>query len=415
MKNLVLITLDACRKDVFGFYGSKAELTPFMNSLEGRSIVFTKAQAIGPYTQSSFPGILTSSYYLEYGWQQRCSPQRLLVSEVLKRNGILTAGFHSNPYLSGYFGWNRGWDEFMDSMDEKVTPKTPFLKGDKLNGKIEDWLSSNRRRIRSEPLFLWVHYMDIHEPYIPQQKHLHLVDSEIALSEDGMFKLFKDLLLNRDTSDLEKVDLLRKLYDAHVREVDDYVRDLFDMLASLDLLKDSVIIITSDHGDEFNEHGGLSHDDKMYSELIDIPLLIYDPRRKKGEENDTLVSNIDIPPTIVHLFGLDPVDSFEGQSLLPSGAYSEKGCFGEALLHIKGKGADIEKDIYYYREGDLKIIYRASLDAWELYDLKHDPKELKNIFHSCSETHTLRARLQPRVRRWETKTKTREDNKDGNQ
>ncbi|MEE9502296.1 MAG: sulfatase/phosphatase domain-containing protein, partial [Candidatus Aminicenantaceae bacterium] len=152
--------------------------------------------------------------------------------------------------------------------------------------------------------------------------------------------------------------------------------------------------------DEFGEHGGLSHDDKMYSELIDIPLIIYDPSRDKKEICDTLVSNLDIPPTILNVFGLEPEKSFEGHSLLPLKEYPHKGCYGEALYHETGKGEDINRDIYFYREDDLKIIYRANLDTWELYNLETDPGETDNIVDSSPETERLKSRLRPKVRRW---------------
>jgi len=401
VKNVVLITLDACRKDVFGCYGNPQGLTPFIDSLRDRSILFTKAQAAGPYTQASFPAMLTSSYYMEYGWQQRCPPQRVFVSEVLKRNGVVTAGFHSNPYLCAYFGWGRGWDHFMDSMKEQVTPMVPFLKGDKINRKAEDWLSGLTAGDVERPFFLWLHYMDIHEPYVPAAEYLRLVDPTLSLGPEDMFSLFKEVLLQRDSSDREKVETLRKLYHAHVREVDKYAHDFFRVLQRLDLLENTVVIITSDHGDEFNEHGGLSHDDKMYCELIDVPLLIYNAERGPGKECHHLVSNIDLPPTIVHLFGLDPIDAFEGTSLLPVEGYSSKGCFGEALFQVKGKGGDPHRDVYYFREGDVKIIYRADLDAWEMYDLQEDPRELDNIVDSHGSAEAFKARLRPRVRRWE--------------
>lgn len=401
MQNVVLMTFDACRKDVLGCYGNPLGLTPFLDSLKNNSILFTKAQAIGPYTQASFPGILTSSYYMEYGWQQKCPSQRVLVSEILKANGVATAGFHSNPYLCAYFGWDRGWDQFMDSMKEKVTPMVPFLKGNQINRKAEAWLSGLRDRDTERPFFLWLHYMDIHEPYVPAAEFLRLVDSTLTLNQEDMFSLFKEVLLKRDTSDPAKVEVLRKLYHAHVREVDSYAEDFFGILERLNLSETTTVVITSDHGDEFNEHGGLSHDDKMYSELIDVPLLIYAAGREAPEECHHLVSNIDVPPTIVHLFGLDPVHAFEGRSLLPLESHASKGCFGEALFQVKGKGGDLKRDVYYFREGDLKIIYRAGPDAWEMYDLKEDPQELHNIVDGHGSAETFKETLRPRVRRWE--------------
>ncbi len=197
------------------------------------------------------------------------------------------------------------------------------------------------------------------------------------------------------------MELLKKLYDIHVREVDTYFKEFLSRLENLGILKDTVIIVTSDHGDEFNEHGGLSHDDKMYSELIDMPLIIYGT----GGTGvcDTLVSNIDIPPTIIHLFSLAPVEKFEGHSLLPLADYPERGAYGEAIDQRSKKGGDIEKDVYFYREQDLKVIYRADVDNWEIYNLKADPKELNNIVDILPEAERLKNKLKPRIRRWISK------------
>ena len=327
MKNVILLTIDALRKDVIGCYGNESRLTPFIDSLQDKCLRFTKGQTSGPYTQASFPGLLTSSYCLEYGKPKGLSPERTLISEPLKQAGIVTAAFHSNPYLCAFLGWNRGWDAFYDSMEDEVEPRIPYIRGKIINTKVSNWLSSYTTEGEYKPFFLWLHYMDIHEPYVPERKYIDMVDPSVSLSQDEMYSLFKDVLLKRDVSDPRKVELLKKLYDIHVREVDTYVEEFFGVMKKLGILKDSVIIMTNDHGDEFNEHGGLSHDDKMYSELIDMPLLIYDPSQDKGETCDTLVSNVDIPPTIIYLFGLEPVEAFEGHSLFPLESYPEKGCF----------------------------------------------------------------------------------------
>lgn len=400
MKNVILLTVDALRKDVLGCYGNENRLTPFIDSLQDKCVKFTKAQATGPYTQASFPGLLTSSYYLEYGKPKGLVPERTLISEPLQKAGITTAAFHSNPYISGFLGWNRDWDIFYDSMEDEVEPRIPYIRGNIINGKVKNWLSSYTKGGDYKPFFLWLHYMDIHEPYMPERKYVEMVDPSLAISQDEMYSLFENTLLNRDVSDLGKVALLKKLYDVQVREVDIYVQEFFSTLEKLGILKDSVVIIISDHGDEFNEHGGLSHDDKMYSELIDIPLIIYDPARDKGEICNAVVSNVDIPPTIVYLFGLGPVTRFEGYSLLPLKDYPRKGVFGEAIDQHSQRGGDIDKDIYFYREADLKVIYRANLDSWEMYDLKDDPKELNNMVNTSPLVKELKSKLKPRVRRW---------------
>jgi arylsulfatase A-like enzyme len=408
MKNAVLITLDATRKDVLGCYGNTKNLSPFIDSMQDKSIIFTNGQAIGPYTQASFPGILTSSYYLEYGRPSGLAPQRTLISEILQKYGITTVAFHSNPFLTEDLGWNRGWDVFYDSMDEEEEPELAYVRGNVINAKVEDWLTSHVGSGEYNRFFLWLHFMDVHEPYMPSKQYIEMVEPSLGVPPHEMYSLF-ETLLKRDASDPGKVELLKRLYDIQVREVDTYVQEFFNHLQRLGVMEDTVIIITSDHGDEFNEHGGLSHDDKMYSELIDIPLIIYDPTRTKGDICDKLVSNIDIPPTIIYLFGLDPLPDFEGTSLLPIVDYPNKGVIGEAVYQRSPhrgdpeRGSDMNRDIYYFREDDMKVIYRANMDYWEMYDLKEDPRESNNIIAKSPYAEALKGRLMPRVRRWQKK------------
>jgi len=399
MKNVILLTIDTLRKDVLGCYGNKDKLTPFIDSLQDKCIKFTNAQSSGPYTQASFPGILTSSYYLEYGRQKKCSPKRILISEVLKKYGISTAGFHSNPYLCGYFGWNRGWDFFYDSMQDEVSDKIPYIKGDGINHKVEQWLSSYTKDDNYNPFFLWTHYMDVHEPYIPTKKYLNKVDPSINLSENEMLNLFKEIILKRDVSDKETVKLLKKLYDAGVCETDNYVKEFFKILEKYGVLKDSMVIITTDHGDEFGEHGGLSHDGKMYSELINSPLIIYFNDRTQGKPCDNLVSNIDIPPTILSLFGLKPLEEFKGHSLLPLENYPQNGVFGEAIGKTSNHEKETDKPIYFYQENDLKIIYRENDQNWEMYNLNKDPQELINLIKTSTKSKYMKKKLMPYINR----------------
>lgn len=389
----MLLTIDTLRKDVLKCYGNKDNLTPFLDSLQPKCIRFTNAQSTGPYTQASFPGILTSSYYLEYGRQKKCSPKRTLISEVLNKSGITTAAFHSNPYLCSYFGWNRGWDVFYDSMQDEVSDKIPYIKGNGINHKVDQWLSSYIKNDDYRPFFLWTHYMDVHEPYIPVKEYLNKLDPSINLSEDEMFNLFKEVMLKRDVSNKETITLLKKLYDAGVRETDDYVKDFFIILEKNNVLKDSVVIITSDHGDEFGEHEGLSHDGKMYSELINSPLIIYFNDRTQGEACDNLISNIDVPPTIVHLFGLESFKEFRGCSMLPLKNYPRKGVFGEAIGKTSNHEKETDKPIYFYRENDLKIIYREDIQSWEMYDLYEDPRELNNLIKSSGKSEYMKEKL----------------------
>jgi phosphoadenosine phosphosulfate reductase len=216
-----------------------------------------------------------------------------------------------------------------------------------------------------------------------------------------MFAIFQDVLLKRDVSNIDNVQLLKKLYQSHVYETDAAIKDLFSILEKHSFLKDSVVIITADHGDEFNEHGGLSHDGKMYSELVQVPLLIYESERKENLVCDKLVSSLDIAPTILKLFDLKPEPNFKGVSLLPLEAYSEKGVFGESVDKRGSREKGDEKEVHYYREGDLKIIYRETDNSWELYDCESDPKERNNIIDRHPNAEMMKNIIIPRVNRYE--------------
>lgn len=401
MKNLVLLTIDTMRHDLVAAGTSGKTLTPFLDSIRNKSMEFTRCYSIAPYTQASFPAILTSSYLFDhedYGKNQRLSRGRTLISEVLKDAGVTTAGFHSNPYLFGFFGWNRGWHMFYDSMDADVTDEVPFLKGDAINMKIKGWLSRHIESDNYAPFFLWTHYMDLHEPYIPDAKYLEQIDRRISLTSSEMFRLFTDVLLKRDVSNRDTIDLLRKLYCARVIEADQFVSDLFGLLEATGVLRDSVVIMTADHGEEFGEHGGLSHDGKMYAELVRVPLLIFDGARSMAGMCDNLVSSVDIPPTIVHFYGLPEVPSFQGRSLLPVAAYRNDGCYGEAI-DKRGPVKDTDRPVYFYCEDNYKVIYRAGPASWEMYDLKNDPNESANICDSAPNMPYMKAKLQSRINR----------------
>jgi len=187
-----------------------------------------------------------------------------------------------------------------------------------------------------------------------------------------------------------------------VREVDEYARQLFSLLEKHGVIEDSVVIITADHGDEFADHNGLSHDGKFYSELINVPFFIYHPARTQEEVQDTLVSNLDIPPTIVHLFGVGQVEEFKGHSIIPLGEYPKtRGCFGEAVGKRSAHEKKEDRPTYYFHDGQYKVIYTEGTDTWEMYDMKEDPGEHRNVVDTSPVAEKVKKILEPRIRRWE--------------
>lgn len=392
-KNVILLTIDTLRKDVIGCYGEGESYTPFLDSIQDKCVRFNNCQSVGPYTQASFPGILTSTYYFEFGREKQLSSKRTIISEVLKKGGFTTAGFHSNPFLSGFFGWNRGWNTFYDSMMDQVSDHAPYILGDVINTKVDSWVKNHTVNDDYTPFFLWAHYMDVHEPYVPKQEYIARIDSDLKINDDEMFQLFKDVVLPRDTSDVQKNELIKKLYLAHVLEVDDYAKQFFENLEALGVLKDSIVIITSDHGDEFGDHGSLSHDGRMYNELINVPLMIYDADCENNQVSDAIVSGVDIPPTIAKMFNLATPESYCGQPLLPIENYISKGSFGEAMGKLQHKIQPSDRPAYFYQEENFRISYRIEDGKWELFDLSTDAAEQQNIIETAKEAADLKQKL----------------------
>lgn len=399
MKNVILFTIDTLRRDVLGCYGSDRGFTPFLDSQAAKATLFRRAHSVAPYTQASFPGLLSSSYLFDFPKSQKLAAGRTLISEALKAHGITTAAFHSNPYLSDFFGWNRGWDRFYDSMQEDVEDMSPYIKGHVLNQKVDRWLEDYVQGGEYRPFFLWVHYMDVHEPYVPEERYVKQVDPSISLSKQEMFRLFQEVILKRDIADPKTVALLQSLYQAHIVEVDAYAKELFGILDRRQVLADSTVIVTTDHGEEFGEHGGLSHDGKFYSELVHVPLLVVNPPEAAGESCDTLVSGLDVSPTVMGLLGLLPHESFQGQPLYPLARYRESGCYGEAMGKLSHKIKETDRPAFSYREGALKIVYRMEGDQWALYDLETDPTEGHNIIDQSPKARAMREKLLPRISR----------------
>lgn len=382
MKNIILFTIDTLRRDVFGVYGNEEGLTPFVDSIRDKLMIFDNCFAVGPYTQASFPGILTSGYFFDQTRdpQPVLSPRRKLISEALKMKKIQTAGFHSNPYMSDFFGWKRGWNAFYDGLVGDVDVKYPYMRSFVINEKVKNFLDSYIGEDDYDPFFVWMHYMDVHEPYVPGKEDVMQVCPELEhMTSDDMYQMFLDVVLPRDVSDPEKVATLHKLYKAQVYEVDRGIKELFDILEEFDILDETIVIFTSDHGDEFNDHGGLSHDGKFYNELVNVPFMIYDSDRTKEERVKTVISNIDIPPTILHHFGYENDPKFKGQSIFPLEDYDAKGAWGEAIGKVQHQILPTDKPAFYYTDGKYKIMYYEEENRYYFYDLENDPKELNNL------------------------------------
>jgi len=438
--NIILITVDALRADHLGYTGYRKNLSPNIDALAKESVVFNQAYATGPVTPHSFPAILTSTYPLDYQGPNKNEKPRVLISEVLKNTGYITAAFHANPYLSDFFGYNRAWDYFEDltpsydvhlaqgkqNIDSrffkkllkslgtfflrffpKATFKLRYLfyklggnitlsvkkpKAVYVNKIVKEFFSSIKDG--EKPFFCWIHYMDIHGPYLPYDcyfKERKLSYTELLGKELPIFFSRKNLTKSASFEKFSTENLVHclKLYDDGIRYVDEQIGDLFESLKRENLYENTIIILTADHGDEFLEHGGGTHSNKLYNELLKVPLLIRAPGLER-KIIDRKTSLINLCPTICNLAGIESCSSFKGKNLFKQGediifhqtGANPKDGWNASLTEIN----NIKQCKIACQSDNWKYIIDYSCQEEELYNLLTDPKEEKNLAKVESKT-----------------------------
>ena len=413
--NVLLITIDCLRVDHLSCFGYHKNISPELDSLAKEGVMFTQAITNGPSTPASFPSILSSTYPLMYNDYPKISERRTLISEILKEHGYKTAGFNSNPYLSKYSNYNKGFDFFEDylsrksediSFRKKILNKLreydslyaimkkinnikkkidienknsplnlPYQRADRVNADSLAWLEQNQ-----DGFFLWLHYMDTHHPFYPPKEFSKFNIKQMEEAE-------KYLIENPDVLDEKILNNLISLYDETIQYVDYCLGKLFLELKNKNLWDSTLIIITADHGEEFKEHGDFSHIAKLYDELIHVPLIIKGSQIQSNISIDNIVSLIDLAPTILDYLHLPPCKKFVGESLLPlilndNGPYSKKWVISETLRSNGKVSLSIKegKGIISIRTEGWKYIINEDTKERELYDLNKDPKETINLY-----------------------------------
>jgi len=398
MRNVLLVTVDSLRADHVGAYGYDRDVSPVVDDLASSGHRFTNAFSHAGATRASFPSILTSSYPLMYGGYDHLSEDRTIVSEVLDDAGYSTAGFHSNPFLSANFGYSRGFDTFYDSESEPsllararqyvvqnmnrestlfqmmkrvfdTTEKragiemgSAYVKADELTDRAVDWL----RGPAQEPGFTWVHYMDVHHPYVPPAEYQELVAGEVV-SDRKAIQLRRKMLEEPENVTEDERRTLVDLYDAETRFVDDEVGRLVE--AARDVWEDPVILFTADHGEEFGEHGQFSHN-TVRDEGVHVPLVIED--ENGSGVYDDVVGLLDLAPTIVEYAGREIPDNYYGYPIqdLFDGDWPRESAIGN------WGQIDDEPWWFFYRDREWKYIRR---DEEQLFYLPDDPNEKDDV------------------------------------
>jgi arylsulfatase A-like enzyme len=381
--NIVVVVIDTLRPDRLGAYGNSRGLTPFLDSLAARGVVFRNAYAQTSWTNASIASLFTSRYQSQHhvtSFQAALSDQEQTLGEVLKANGYATGGFVANILLLSRLGFAQGFDEYkaFTRTEKDFLGRDLYIKerAQKINSEALHWLDQREKAAdKSAPVFLYLHYMEPHNPYDPPAATLERLlagrpKPDIAAVNDRM------RLPNIGTFTDELVRDVQDLYDAEVSSVDADIRVLFDELGRRKILDDCIVVITADHGEEFREHGLMGHHQTLFEEVVRVPLIMLLPQRSERSDVTGLVSLVDIAPTLLDLLGLPIPDAFAGHSLRPWFDQRDSGHIGgtvftELIKEGTQRARPHERAVI---QADRKLI--SDVDGKkEFYDLRTDPAE----------------------------------------
>jgi arylsulfatase A-like enzyme len=382
--NIILITIESLRPDHVGSYGSTRPTTPGLDRFAEQAVVYEDAHSVTSWTLASHASLFTGLYPSAHGANQ--SRSRLddmpTIARLLSDAGYQTAGFASGPYLARSHNLNQGFEFYDDS------PATVGTQGgahkDVTNGKMVSALGRflQKERDSKRPLFLFAYFWDPHYDYIPPDpfKTMFLDDQTTSINLEGYES---NSLISPELQEGEHRYILAQ-YDAEIAWTDHTLQKVFAQLRKDHLWEDSLVIITSDHGEEFFDHGQKGHKKSLYVESVHVPLLIKFPRSSRTGRDGRLVSLVDLFSTVLEFAGITDVPAHQGHSLLQSET-EDRSIFFELLassyLRTNDEREYTRRDEEWFavRKGGSKLVTVPDENRRELYSVATDPREVYEI------------------------------------
>jgi arylsulfatase A-like enzyme len=379
-RNLLLISLDTLRADHMGAYGYARDTTPFLDTLASQGVLFEEYVAASSSTRPSHMTMFTSLHPSVHGATENTGVRALPVgattlAELLHEAGIATAAITENGAIDRSRGFGRGFDVY----DENRETQSANMR----RGHIEETFARGARwleRTRNRRFFLFLHTYQVHNPFTPPPAY----DRFFAGDPGG---LARPAVLRADWDPL--------LYDREIRYTDDRVRAFVESLRAAGLLEDTLLVVTSDHGEAFLEHGFVAHGANVHREVVNVPLLVSGPNVPAGRRLKNPVPMVDLMPTLLDLMGVASSGAEMGrsQAALVEGAEepedSVRAIVSEAWAEraYRAEGFDvIPQPTVALRLGSRKLV-RTRTDAgdpnrfrYELYDLAADPQERDDLY-----------------------------------
>lgn len=380
--NILLILLDTARPDRMSLYGYDRETTPHLESLAEQSTIYTQAYSTSSWTPPSHASLFTGLLPCDHGVTQeagsyppKLSTKALTLAELLWEAGYRTTAIVGNGILPANGGFSQGFEEYHEVW--RLEPSVDQHPSERL---LRDVLERESDR----PYFVFINLIEPHSPYDSSDEFFGRYDRHPEL-EHLVHNDWQKHLLERAYSETEH-EHLGDLYDSEIQYVDALIGNMLQLLSDHEVLEETMLVITSDHGEHFGEHGLVEHVFNVYDSNVRIPLLIrYPPLFMPGLRDSSLVQLHDLFETIPTVAGVGTRRQAVGVNLL-AGVSQDRPVFLEYYepVHVLPRfGNDpklerFKRRLQAVRRQDFKLIL-GSDGSRELYDVVDDPSELYDL------------------------------------
>jgi arylsulfatase A-like enzyme len=424
--NVLIYLIDTLRPDHTSLYGYARETTPFLKKLGADGTVFEDCQAQATWTKPSVASMMTSLYSYTHGLLKdthTIAKGATTLAEQLRAAGYVTSSIVANPFAGRTSGLDRGFDYMMEypvvhrfrsDAEDRGTDSAA------VNKVVLPWLEQHR----DEPFFLYAHTTDPHAPYRPPGKYETLwAKASDTAPFNREYTRMREMRGYGGGATISPAECRAKGIDPdwfHRNSIDRYDGEiafndhnldlLVGKLKDLGILEDTLIIVVSDHGEEFWEHGWSAHGHSLYQELAHCVFLMRNPKLLPTPRRITEpVQLIDILPTVLDLMGVKPEGIIEGQSLLPllkgQPFQRKRAVMSSRFAHPNAKPGGLPENLtgtFAWFDSNWKLIYRdqaerAGINRVELYDRRTDRADKKNV---ASQQPQEAERLTSEVNQW---------------
>ncbi len=371
--NVILYLIDTLRADHLGVYGYPRPTSPRIDEFAADAITFDRLQAQSSWTKPVVATLLTGLLPQQHGVVGRedtIDPAARTLPTLLQLAGYQTSAFVTNSTVGSYFNFDIGF-HYYEQLGERPTDEVHQL-SDAVNESFFSW-SSGREADR--PFFAMLHTTDPHGPYVPRQPYRDRFAPDVKYPEVVRGAAVRVLAADDAQFDVERAtsDLVG-LYDAEIAFNDEQFGALLDQLRADGLYDSTLIILLSDHGEEFRDHGGWSHGNTLFQEQLHVPLLVKLPgQRLGGTRVDVGAQHIDVVPTILDVLGLEAPEPLPGTSLVDL-ADGTSATERPASSHL-AMTANVREAMRWEHRKLVRATPASGDVTIRLYDLATDPRE----------------------------------------